>query len=130
MAIGTTIPMSVSTVGSTVHTVTRVIPGQYSLSLTPVAGQPTVPLIVSVFPAQLGARNRTFRINLKYDVSQIEAAGSATLAFLGKFSASLTVSFRVGTVITDALVLQLVQELGSICAQSAVINALRDGSVD
>ncbi len=130
MAIGTSIATSVPTVGTTIHTVTKVIPGKFSLNLTPVAGQPTVPLLIDVFPAQIGAKNRTFRVNMKYDVSAIESAGSTSLAFLGKFSASLTVNFRIGTVVTDALMLQLVQELGSICAQSAVVSALRDGSVD
>lgn len=130
MAIGNTIAMSVPSTGTTVHTVTKQMPGNYVLNLTPVAGQPQVPLVVKVVPTQIGAKNRTFRVNVKYDVSAIESAGSTTLAFLGKFSASLTVNFRIGTVITDALLLQLVQEVGSICAQSAVIGALRDGSVD
>lgn len=128
MAIGSTVLMSVPTVGSTVHTVTKVKSGVYVLNLTPVAGQPQVPLVVSFFPVNVGAKNRTIRVNVKYDVSQIESAG--TNAFLGKFSASVTVSFRIGTVITEALALQLVQEVGSICAQSAIVSALKDGSVD
>lgn len=130
MAIGTNVLLSVPTVGTTLHTVTKVSPGYYSVSLTPVAGQPQVPFIVSFSPSQIGAKNRTLRVNLKYDVSSIETPGSTSLAFLGKFSASLTVNFRIGTVITDALMIQLVQELGSVCSQSAVVQALRDGSVD
>jgi hypothetical protein len=127
MSIGSTITVSAPSVGTTTHTLDKRSAGDFAVSLTPVVSYPDVPMVVSLRPASADGKYRQFGATLKYNPSTVEDEVNPSL---GSFTVSVNCNAKLGTVITETEAKQLLVEGLSVLVQSAIYDALMDGSTE
>ena len=126
MPIGSTVAMSVPTVGTTLHTLNKASDGEFYRYETPVATYPSVPMLLSFRRASSSATQKNIGLTFKYAPNVLNDDLHPSL---GRVSVTVNISSTPGTVVTDAVIESLSKEALSVLCQSAIFSALYEGSL-
>lgn len=126
MSIGSSVTVSVPTVGTTVYTLDKAYDGQYQdiTSITNSNGD-VIPITLTLQKSSIAGNRRTFGLVLRHKPAMYDSVLGAAQ---GAITVSVNVSAAVGAGFDASNVQDFVQYMASVIAQSGIINALRDGS--
>ena len=125
MAIGSSIPVSVPTVGSTVSTLAKARAGVFQIPVE--MGDIDVPMTLELRASQTKGLKRSLGCILRFDPSVLDVPTAVTK---GRITVSLTVDATLGSEMTETDVLTHVQYLLSAALDSDVIPNLVSGSLE
>jgi hypothetical protein len=126
MAIGSSVTLSVPTVGSTDYTLTKCADGSYHYFVTDANGN-SVPIELVLRPSSVGSSKRAFSGTLKFAPNAYDGSlGSPQ----GKISLAFTGNATLGDNVDESEVIAFVQYLASVLTQTAIMTALVEGSYE
>ena len=128
MSIGSNITVSVPTVGTTAYTLAKAYDGQYQdmSSITNSNGD-VIPIALTLQKSSIAGNRRAFTLVLRHKPGIYDSVLGAAQ---GAITVSVNVSATVGEDINTTDIQTYIQYMGSVLAQSSIINALRDGSLE
>lgn len=124
MSIGSTINVSVPTVGTTVHTLDQTKLGQYHKSLT--VSSEIADVVLNLRPSQLGSNNKGLGLSYSYNPSINDSPNDAAS---GRVAVQINCTARVGAVLTRAEILNHIRYALSAALKTSLLEDLYDGSI-
>lgn len=125
MSIGTPVNLSVPTVGTTVHALDKVKDGVYRKFVADAEGN-NVAIELNLRPAAVDSPLKTISIVLKYAPSTYDGQFSTTQ---GRVSLSFQANALVGSVMSQASVLDFIKYFGSLLAHASLPSDLLSGAI-
>lgn len=125
MAIGSSINVSLPSVGTTVHTLAKAILSRFTKTLT--VSSEEAPIDLRLRAAAIGQRTKAFGLTYKYDPS-INDSGSD--AGSGAVTCSINVNARPGAVLTKAEIANHIRYALSAALKANLIEDLYDGVLE
>jgi polyisoprenoid-binding protein YceI len=125
MAIGSSINVSLPTVGTTVHTLAKANVGKFSKTVT--VSSEDAQIVLTLRAASMTSRFKSLGATYKYDPSINDSPNDARS---GSVTVSVNVNASVGAVLTRAEVLNHIRYALSGALKTDLLEALFDGSLE
>ncbi len=126
MAIGSTITISVPTVGTTAYTLNKAEDGRYlDVSSITNSNGDVIPITLELRKSTINGSRRNINMVLRHRPAAFDSVLGVSQ---GQITCSLQVSANLGDDISQTDIVTYVQYLGSVLAQSAVVTPLLESS--
>lgn len=126
MAIGSTITVSVPTVGTTVYSLSKASDGKYQdiTSITNGNGD-VIPIVLDLQASNIAGARRAINLVLRHRPAAFDSVLGVSQ---GQITVSVNVTGTIGDDISATDIRTYVQYIGSVLAQASIVDALLGGS--